>query len=397
MLAFFAGLAFLWLGYHSAYASAAADYRAQGVAGIDKDWLAFDAAADRTVAGEGRAVYEDSAQERWPYLYPPFALPLTAPLAALGPWPSYVVAMVVPMVLTVGAVVALCRAARARPHQLAGAVGVSIGAGPLFSTVVAGQLSALYLVAVAAWGAAWVRGRSAAGGAGLALAWVKPNLGAPLAALAWLQGDRSQRCGLAWATGALAAGGAVFGPAAWQAFFTNVATSAGRHGGTGVPTSKEVTVLAWLRLALGDGELTAAGVALWLVGAVPAGVAVVRLWRRPALPEFRLRYVGVAVLFAAALNVRLYFYDALILIAPALAWYLGRSSYGRWRCWAIGGLIAAVYLATWAVHVGRSVALVGPLCLAWLALELWDLEATSRQLSTATVGPAPVLAGTLEG
>jgi hypothetical protein len=154
---------------------------------------------------------------------------------------------------------------------------------------------------------------------------------------------------------------------------------------------KHQTLLAFWTWVLDDPDAIRAA---WLASAALAGVAVFASWGRTSRPTSlaspasparlpRLpRLYAQAVLFVVAVNPYLFYYDGLLLAVPALVWALDpdRAADGRFRQ-ACGALLAAIWIwqhvAMFARYDGCP-PLIGPLCLAWLVLDAWDLRTTQR-------------------
>lgn len=373
------GLAFGALAYTGWIQSASQN----PVTKTDKDYRAFDKAADRAIDGDWEAVYRDSADERWPYLYPPYAIPIALPLAAFDPWPSYLVSLVTPLLLAAVSVTLLARARRAQLPDAAAFAGAVAGCGPLFSTAVTGQYSGIYLIGLAVWVAALVAGRHRLAGASLGLLLVKPNLAAPFAVVTLLRGNRGERQGLLAAGVVALVGAALTGPAVVSAFVAALGRTFSGHAGADVPTDKEVTLLAALRVATGSGAMSSVALALWLVAVALLGLAVARRVRAGVDRERVARLAGIAVLFAVTANLRLYFYDAVVLVVPAAAWMFERRTYASAasrRC--IGAILAALFVVTWSLSLPVKVTyLAGPLTALWLVVELVDLARGEPRLA----------------
>jgi hypothetical protein len=352
---------------------------------LERDWLSFDRAASRVFDDGWADAYRLSASEQLPFLYPPFALWLTLPLALLGPYPSYLVVLAGAIGCTVASGMVLSRFVPGRASAHAALTAATLLSGPFLLVMITGQNAAAYLLSIV--GGGWLRwsGRRRAGGAAWAFLVVKPNLAAVF--LVYLACRRDRRALEGFGATALAAMVATLpmGVVAWRGFLDGfdvvdrMLVDLGNWYG-------QSTVLAAAKVAshaLGAGWVSSV---LWLAVCVPAGLAVCATWRRAsslsALEELRL--VSVACLFAVAANPRLYCYDALILAVPAAAWYLradgdahGRPSRGRRL---ERGCIVVTSLATFATFAGLPLApLAGVSSLVWLVTELVELRASARR------------------
>jgi hypothetical protein len=156
----------------------------------------------------------------------------------------------------------------------------------------------------------------------------------------------------------------------------------------------QVTLLSLWRTLVSAGTASGASTALWLGSSAVVLAVVAAAWRRlPAVAATApLRWWGTVVLLAVALNVRLYFYDALLLVVPAAGWYLERDRYAsRRRWWACGAMLGGAFLALYPVMVDvPGGVLVGGLTAVWAMLEAVDLARLGRGFHVRDE-PAPVL------
>ncbi|MFN0027238.1 MAG: glycosyltransferase family 87 protein [Acidimicrobiales bacterium] len=411
LLALFAGLGILALWLMAAY---------KNLALLDRDWVAFDRAGWRALSGDWSGVYRESGSERWPYLYPPFALPLSMPLGMLPYQASYW--------LTVAMTLFALRWSCRRLRELTGSqqgrylvyCGMLVFAPTTLQVLVTGQYSALYLVALCAMatadGSRWPSRPAppllatapqladpAHGSAGsptgvlqrkltadpallspsvrrasycLVLLALKPNL-AVFAALFLMLSGQWQLL-RRWVVSGLVvvAVTAPFAWAAWMDFVRAVGGVAQRQESGKAPVDKQATLLAFLRILNGEQSGSTAIWALWLVLVLPLLILFgITCYRVGSHQRYRLRLVGVTALVMVAANPRLYFYDALVLAVPAAAWYLDRASYARprWRrCGgaALAGVVVVSGVFFWFPAVATS---IGGLTALWAIVECLDL------------------------
>ncbi|HXH24416.1 MAG TPA: hypothetical protein VNI78_04140, partial [Vicinamibacterales bacterium] len=107
-------------------------------------------------------------------------------------------------------------------------------------------------------------------------------------------------------------------------------------------------------------------------------------------PAVRPRLFGTAVLLGLLVNTHSFYYDMLLLLVPASAWWIGGSTYARTGVRrALGWLVGIVYLGSY-VGVWFEVYMIvlAPLLVAWLVLEITDL-AGERMVSTARCARTP--------
>ncbi len=360
---------------------------------INRDWVAFDDAADRLAAAPHAAdVYRDSMREEWPFLYPPYVLPLVAPLAAIGPMASYLLAAGLGLV-AVGCSLRLFRTTRPYSSGEADALRAGVlGCGVVLANTITGQFAPLYLLAVVGAWWAWSRGHRARAGAALGILLLKPYLAVPFLGYLALRRDRRALGGFALvALGALAVGLA-FGSDAWAAYADSLAYMATKERIGLTPTDKQVTVVSAVRvLLLGGGTATWVEV-LWLAVAASTGAVVLaaltsgRPWRLvPTRSTPTLRTVGLVALFAVVASPRLYFYDALLAVPAAVAWYLHRYDYASPRRHRlIGGCIAAAVAAYQTIFTPFPMTYLAGVAMAgWLVIEALDQRAGNRTAEAA--------------
>jgi hypothetical protein len=360
---------------------------------LDRDWVAFDNAGWRGLGGDWTGVYVASAGDRWPYLYPPTAIPLALPLGLLPYYASYVLAVV----MGIGGVFAAWRRMVAasegpRDRELV-LLSALLCAPTTLQVLVTGQYSWLYLWALAVMAAAW--GRSTRVGWALAALSLKPPLAVMFLPLLVAQRRWQALWRAATVTAAASAVTLLWGAGPWLGFVQAVRDVAERQGRGDAPIEKQVTLLGFAQVLSGGRASPTVGIAVALVAAVTFGWAF-RVWRRlDGAPPLRL--VGSAVLLAVALTPRLYFYDALVLALPAAAWYLGAGRYGTRAARRVAGTcLAGVVLATLLFFTMPVVGtVVGPLSLLWAVVELRDLSGARARSRTpaAAADEDLVLAG----
>jgi hypothetical protein len=221
------------------------------------------------------------------------------------------------------------------------------------------------------------RDRPMVSGLALSALLLKPNLA--IFFVAYLLWRRARRAIVGFVTGGviLVASTAPFGIGPWRGFADALRWVAHNEGHTTVANA-QVTLLSLLRALLHHGTTGTAATVLWLTASLLLLAVVASLWRRgPAMTAaVPLRWWGTIVLLAVALNVRLYFYDALILVVPAAGWYLERASYSsRRRWWASGMAVAGSFVALYPVMVDRPTGVaVGGFATLWLLTEAVDLR-----------------------
>lgn len=294
-------------------------------------------------AAEGRSLGLAGAQYAGnPFVDPPLAAVVAAPLSLLGLDASYRLWSLLQLGLVLAAVVITARAApwpRGVPWAtpwMAGALGLA-GAGTAM-LVLLGQWDGFSALGLAIAYASWRGDRRALGGAALAAGSLlaKPHLALVLAA--WLLGRRDRRMLAGAAASAAGLGAAtllVAGPGAVIGFLTAPALSSS-------VTSPRMLIgfVGFFASWLGAGAPAYALAAL-AAGAAAAGGALLgsRARRDPGSLELSLAAAAVLSLLAAP-HVLV---QDLALLAPPLVWCLARAAAmdgaERWPGWRTGAVI----------------------------------------------------------
>lgn len=352
---------------------------------LERDWVAFDRAASRVVQGRFAEAYRASATEQFPFLYPPYALWITAPLALLGRVGSYLLVLATGLAGLAAAGWGLDRLVPASRRAVGAVVAVSLVSGSFLLVVITGQNTAVYVGAILV-GMVWRdRARSAgspagsrAAGAAWAVLLVKPNIAALFVVYLVARRERRSLEGFAAATAVALASTIPMGWAAWQGFLDGLAL-VGRIVSVTQNWYGQVTVLAAFRVTLDPLGAGWAARPLWLLACAPLGLyALLTWWRaRPAEGLGELRLVGSVCLLAVAANPRLYFYDALLLLVPAAAWFLARGSaaQGPGTRRVIGACVVVAFLAGFAEFGALPISpAIGVAAWVWAAVELRSLN-----------------------
>jgi hypothetical protein len=348
-------------GSHAAVGRLGGDYPAFYAAGrmvLHGDGAHLDEPARQ--AAEQRPYYGDEDDGGYlPFAYPPAVALALAPIAALPYRASYVVdvaAMVAALVVALALLRRLVPSARAEPTVL---LAATVAFFPMFRSLGAGQNTAVSLLAIAVAWLALDRDRPVLAGLALGLLWFKPQLGA-LVLLAVLVATPRRRWRVAvgalagvatlWATSAEVAGPGWF--AGWWSHaqrFARLDDAVDRANG-----------ISWSGLAhaaLGHG----------LAGDVVAGVLVaatlgVVVWSARVAGRRDELGVALAVAAPAALLVAPHalFYDAGLLVVPALVVADGLGRRGRW-------VVVGVWLVGWGHLVADALGFT-PVVLGVIAL-----------------------------
>jgi hypothetical protein len=362
----------------------------------------YDTAAERPVYE--RLTPGDHLLTILPYMSPPAAAAVAAPLTLLDLPTAYRVWGLLQLLLLIGATVLVVRAAP-WPATTTGAVRVACGGLALAGlgtgeALLLGQWDGMLALGLAVAYACWRRGRMATGAAvlGLAAGLTKPHLCLGLAALLLAWRDRRMiLAGLAGVAATVVAGTLVAGPGAWLGML---------HANTWEATSTARPMTDLVGLVGVGGEIGGQGTAGRLIGyglaalAVAVAFAVGRRTRgRPGLLEPAL---GCAVLLSLLAAPHILPHD-MALLSPVIAWTLARLAGrdaaegqgwpGRWGLRSVALLALLNGAVAVSLTSGRLIdpALVVPPCLLLGAALLW-LDARGARLRPA-VAPVAIRPG----
>lgn len=347
------------------------------------DWTAFDTAADRLVSGE--TIYRpwDREAEPLPYLYPPFALWLTVPLAFVGFWGSFALSTLTPLAAYI---TGLCKLAKAQLGDVDRGTGLilCVASGPAIGASLIGQYSGLYVMAVGGAALLYTRDRRVLAGMVLAFLWIKPNIAVVVPfAIVWSRSWRMFR-GFSGGTALVLALSLPFGLDQWSGFLSNAQNMAELQEGGLVPVGKMVTVLSSIQTIFGLEAAVGPSVAIWLLIALVLGIAVLMLWTPTKLAASPVRAFASLAIFAVAANPRVYFYDGSLLLM---------GMYGLWMHAVVGGGKAArrwmpllamlVWFGAWGSLFPVLNPIAGPAAGLGLLLAASDSRITSARSVTA--------------
>jgi len=287
------------------------------------DWIAFDTTAERLFDGETIYRPYEKNVEDLPYLYPPYALWLALPLAALGFYSSFFASLALSLGSTFAAVRLIGRLAPAGWLSTRTAVVVAGTTGATITSALIGQYSGLLALGVAASAYLTARDRPFAAGAVLSLLLLKPYL--LIVALPFLVWSRSWKMvqGTLLTSAAVVASSLVFGLGRWDGFFGNAESMLDLQRDNGVPWHKMVTLHAGLVKWSGLDGSEAPSLVLWFISASILGLLVLRNWSPKRFATSPLWAFSSLALFLVAANLRLYFYDGLLLAIGALLFFVG--------------------------------------------------------------------------
>lgn len=261
---------------------------------IGGDFVVFYAASKLTLAGEAAAAYDQPRQHALqqqvigaefplaPWLYPPPALLVAAPLAAL----PYPVALGAWLLLGVGGLLLVCRRLAPSGFTLFWVLafpGVLVNLGTGQNGLLSGVVLGL--------GFLWLEERPLQAGAVLGLLSLKPQL-LPAVLVALAAGGRWRALGALVASAATLALAslALFGAAPWEGFRAALAPGERLLDATNL---RRIRMPTWYCAARSLGAGVGAARGLQAVAGLVAAGALAWLWRRPA--PAGLRHLGLAL------------------------------------------------------------------------------------------------------
>jgi hypothetical protein len=338
-----------------------------------RDFHPFWQAGARALSG--RSPYERTTQ---PFVHPPIAIPIVATFALVSERAAFVVVDLLMIAALVCTLVAIARACGASARERATAIAVGATAPSFYFALFLGQLSGLYVACFAGCFAALALGADVVAGILAGLLTIKPPLAlAPVLGIALA---RSRRAGLAFVITMLAlmVGSLPWGIDAWPTWTSDARWWAATLEAAPGTWWRQWTLYAFVRSSMAEVGLSEAAARLVsAVVALPlAGLAV-----RAAAPAmrrdaaFRMRAGAVLALATVSLNAYLFYYDALLLVAPALVAFFLRETYAERARVAITALV----VVSWALQLvtplfGQGgVPLPGLVATLWLVVEALDL------------------------
>jgi len=358
---------------------------------MTRDWSAFYRAGTSLLAGELSHIYPVTfdifPHPRFPsglyYLYPPFTLYLTAPLALLPPAWAYAACVLAQVAAFLFAMALLGRAVPGKPGDLLTVLLVVAGSAALNSVLILGHTSAMLLLILAAgmWGMR--KDRPLAAGLLWSLLLIKPNWA--LFLLVWILVARRWRVLGGFLVGAtlLLASGLPLGLSLWRDWFATMRSYPAAVGELS-PFWRHVTLYGFWRTVLpGDPARSGAHFA-WIASIIPLIAAAAVTWWKVRIDRRTLpRLIGVFSLLVLTVNPYGHFYDALLLALPGAAWWMTRESYASRQLWiVVGGAIAFIFLwqhlSLWVLKENAP-ALTGAAAAVWLVAELVDLWRPGRE------------------
>jgi hypothetical protein len=350
---------------------------ATGGVSLEADFSYIYLTGERLLSGNTDNLYASDGSGMF-WRYPPFCL-YPAALASLLP---LAVAFTLQGVLQLGGT--LASYALLRPKALVLVLVLGLTSAPFAETIGAGQNSGLILAVITLGSVLWARGHSVWGGLVLGLLCAKPNWGIPFGVFALATRD-FKAAGTMLATAlVLMISSIPLGLHHWQDFIHAVSRGDDQYsvmtenGTMWFYYSGNKLIHLW---GLFQNLPSLPGQALWYTCVALMIGALVILARR----SDRLHQLAGVTLFTVAANPYAFFYDALVLIFPALIWWNRRTHSRAWKC--SGVLILGVWFSTQFANQYPMLlslepapfALTGLLVTLWLGCEALDAGHSTQE------------------
>jgi hypothetical protein len=341
---------------------------------LHQDWVMFHDTARLLFSSRVHEIYP-GVTTNLPFFYPPYFIPLIAPLGFFSRTWAYVT-LALSMIVAMSAAVCILRILLpSKASSFSAGVLVVLSSASWNTMIILGHLSALYLLVVVTVLLLLTRGHRMLAGAVMSLLMFKPNLGLIFPALFVVQRQWSLVAGWACGFALLLSSTVPIGLDIWVDYFSSYRSLAAALRAE-IPMWKQQTIYAFWRTALGMSQSPRL-VALWAISTLPLFAATVAVWIKVKPDSRHLpRLFGIAVLAAVCCNAYLFVYDGLLLALPGIVWHLHRAQYRSTAChWTAGMALLVIYVwqhvGTWFVHGAWP--LVGPAAGVWLIAEAWDL------------------------
>lgn len=344
---------------------------------VDRDWRGFFRAGELLLTGDPTAIYQPRGEAEYPaaFVYPPPMLWPFMLLAWMGPPAAYLTLTASSIVLLAVITYALGDLLPSPARARALVALATVATAPWMTMLFVGQLSMISTTLFVLGFVAWSHDRDLLAGLLFGALLYKPTLAFAPPLLALATGRWRVLAGMGVTGVALVLVSLPLGVDLWAAWGQATAQLSARLRDH-TPLWKHTTLYAFWRATLGGGSETPMVRATWLVGsAVLVAVPCALLARQRDLPVARV--MTLAALLTATVTPYQFYYDQLILLPAAAAWYLGRGNYRRPACWRIaGGALAACCLAQYtSLYILREWPPLAGLCnTIWFGAELWDLR-----------------------
>ncbi|UCG17405.1 MAG: DUF2029 domain-containing protein [Phycisphaerales bacterium] len=354
---------------------------------LNRDWRAFHRAGALLWEGRHRDIYPLSFDTDYPFLYPPCLLYPCAVLGLLPPTWAYGCCVLVALLAVVASLGVFRIWMPGRRGDYVTAALVVLASAPWNGIMVVGQITPLFVLALAAGFGAWRKQRLLTAGLILSLLMIKPNLGAVVGLVVLARGGRRMVLGLVIGWTGLLASTLPLGVAMWEDYFAASALMADVVSSNAMPMWKHQTLYAFWWTVPGIDVSARWVQLLWAMSVVPIAAGAILVWARRVRAERVPRLLGVTVLFLVAANPYCYFYDGLLLLIPGVIWYVERGRYAHAQCHRICGLCLLgifvwQHLSLFVLKEFGPWALVGPVAWVWCMVEVVDLTVGARRRSS---------------
>jgi hypothetical protein len=260
-----------------------------------------------------------------PYLNPPHATLPFVPLALLPLSSAFWVWTFFQLLLLLWLLRLLVQIAHDwQPHERWLMLSAALAFPPLLFTLQLGTFSLLLLACLLSYYLALKRGRAGAASTWLLIATIKPQ-SIVLPALVLLGARRWRALGIALlgSLGLLALSSLLLGWQSWAGFLSALGSVNALYGSYGVEPATMYNMKGTLALLLGESQ-SALITQISTLALVFSVVLTLWLWRGPWLPEsplFELR-LSLTILLGLLTSLHLHRHDGLMVVAPALLFYL---------------------------------------------------------------------------
>lgn len=358
----------------------------------ERDWVVFYWTGNRLADGRTREIYirdlkdgdRPEFETRLYFLYPPFVVWLTRPLAGLRPSTAYALCVGAVVLATLGAFIGLLTLVPLTGIQRLIGFMALLASFPWNAAVMLGHLGALLILPPVLALAAWKRGRPFAAGCALGLLVAKPNWGIPILGLLILGRQWRSVAGFVTCVVGLALVSVPLGLDLWGDWLQTM-DAYGTVVADAIPVAKQATLLAVVRFLFQRPGSDPVVFTVWVLLALLLMGWTARLWYTlaPGRCQYLPRLLGTSLLTTLVANPYAYSYDLLLLVPAALTLWTARGEYLHpvARRWALG-VTAAAYWGIYAQLLevgGEGRSFIGLFLAIWAVVELWELETRVRR------------------
>ena len=242
---------------------------------LHQDWVMFHDTARLLLSSRPHEIYP-GVTRNLPFFYPPYFIPLIAPLGFFSRTWAYVT-LALSMIGAMSAAVYMLRVVLpTKESSFSAAVLVVLSSASWNAMIILGHLSALYLFILVTSLLLWTRGHRVLAGMVMSLLMFKPNLGLIFPALFIVQRQWFFVAGWACGFALLLSSTVPIGLGIWADYFCSYRNLAAALTAE-IPMWKQQTIYAFLRTALGMPQ-SPRFMALWAICTLPLLAATVAVW-----------------------------------------------------------------------------------------------------------------------